>query len=172
MVRELTFGRCSMCDSLDFKIIRLLHENARTPFSEIAEKLGISPSIVQIRFNKMKKTGVILGTTLLLDREKFGVKYNVSIGVKAIEPDVPDVIKYMNALTTTESKLLAWPTIGRFNIIGVIMSRDLLEAHKIKHVIKQNPSVTEVKISVGLCWWTNNLDALMVEKELRRQVLG
>ncbi len=157
-----------MFDPLDLKIIRALQKDARVPFSDIAKMVGVSPSIIQIRFNKMKKAGLILGTTLILDGEKFGVKHLVAIGVKALEPEVKEVIKYMNSLTITESKLLTWPTFGRFNISALMMSRDLLEAHKIRHAIRENPYVTEVRISVSVGTFTNNLEALMIEKEFRR----
>jgi Lrp/AsnC family transcriptional regulator for asnA, asnC and gidA len=68
-------------DTLDIEIIRILQKNARTPFSVIAKTLHVPASVVQIRFNKMKKAGIILGTTLTLNQEKFGIKYAVSLGV-------------------------------------------------------------------------------------------
>ncbi len=163
-----TAGMIEMCDTLDLEILRILHKNARTPFSEIAKTLGVSPSIVQIRFNKMKRAGIILGTTLLLDREKLGVKYIITLGVKALEPEVSGVIKYMNSLATKESTLVAWPTTGRFNIVAKMMSRDLLEAHKVRHLMKKNPYVTEVRVSVITSSMTNNFEALMIEKELEK----
>ncbi len=156
-----------MFDSVDMEIIRALQKDARTPFSDIAKSLGVSPSIIQIRFNKMKKSGLILGTTLTLNPEKFGVKYLVSIGVKALEPEVDDVIKYMRNLAINGCKILIWPTFGRFNISSLIMSRNLLEARKIRESIKEHPSVTAIGLSLTISWYSHNYDSLGLEKELR-----
>ncbi len=154
-------------DALDVKIIRMLHSDARTSFSDIARTLGVPASVVQIRFNKMKKAGVILGATLILNPEKFGIKYAVSLGIRTLEPELEVVIRYINSLTIKDSKVSAWPTFGRFNIIVLIMSRNLLEAHKIKQAVKQHPNVIEVSISVNISWYQNNFEALGLEKELR-----
>ncbi len=154
-------------DTLDIEIIRILQKNARTPFSDIAKTLHVPASVVQIRFNKMKKAGIVLGTTLTLNPEKFGVKYAVSLGVKAIEPELQEVMKYMSSLTMNESKVSVWPTFGRFNILALVMSRNLLEAHKIKQAIKEHPYVTEVSISVNISWYDSKFESLGLEKELR-----
>lgn len=57
-------------DSLDLKIVHALQKDARIPFVDIAKDLKVSPGIVQARFNKMKKAGLIKGSTLILDRTK------------------------------------------------------------------------------------------------------
>jgi Lrp/AsnC family transcriptional regulator, regulator for asnA, asnC and gidA len=157
-----------MFDSTDLKIILALQKDARTPFSDIAKMLDVSSSIVQIRFNKMRKRGLILGTTLKLDPDQFGVKYHVSIGVKAIESEVQEVIAYMKTVAVKESWVLIWPTFGRYNLIALIMSRNLLEVHRIKHFIKGHPSVEDVGISVGISWYASNFESLGLEKELKR----
>ena len=157
-----------MIDSLDLKIIQTLQKDARTPFSDIAKMLGVSASVIQIRFNKMKDAGLILGTTLRLDIEKFDVKYLISIGVRASELERKEVIRYMNNLTMSESKIFIWPTLGRFNITALIMSRNLLELGKIRQSIKEHPCIKEVCLSVNTSWYASNYGALGLEKELKR----
>ncbi len=157
-----------MLDYLDIEILRLLDKDARTPFSDIAKMLGVSSSTIQIRFNRMRNDGLILGTTLVLDPEKFGVKCLISVGVKALEPDIQEVIKYMETLIARSSKILAWPTFGAFNISALIISASLLEARKIRQSIKEHPSVTEVGLSVNISSYRSNFESLNLEKEFRR----
>jgi DNA-binding Lrp family transcriptional regulator len=160
-----------MFDALDLKIVQMLQSDVRKPFSEIARMLGVSPSIVQIRFNRMKKEGLILSTTLVLDPEKFGIKYHASVGVRALETNLEEVRQFLNTLTTKNSKILSWPTFGRYNITALILSKELLEAHKIRQSIKEHPFVMEVSISTNIGWYTrvtNNFELLELEKDLRK----
>jgi hypothetical protein len=85
-----------------------------------------------------------------------------------LEPELHEVMKYINSLTTNESSVSVWPTFGRFNILALIMSRNLLEAHKLKQAVKQHPYVTEVSISINIGWYHSNFESLRLEKELKR----
>jgi Lrp/AsnC family transcriptional regulator for asnA, asnC and gidA len=156
-----------MFDSLDLEIIHALQKDARTSFSDIAKMLGVSPSIIQIRFNKMKKAGLIKGTTLVLDLSKIGIEHLVSIGVKALEPRLEEVTKYISDLKIEESQIFAWHTFGRYNIVAVIISRNLLAAHKIRQLIKEHPYVIEVSISINNFSYFSD-EALGLEKAFER----
>ena len=153
-------------DLLDIDIIRMLNKNARTPFSDIAKALGVPVSVVQVRYNKLRKKGIILGTSLILDPEKFGVKYAVALGIKSLEPNICEVMKYITSLPLKDSRISVWPTFGRFNIITLIMSKNLLEAHKIKQAVKEHPYVTEASISIDISLYKHKFEALLLEKEL------
>jgi Lrp/AsnC family transcriptional regulator, regulator for asnA, asnC and gidA len=158
-----------MYDSLDVKIMRILQKDAQIPFSEIAKTLGVSSSLVQIRFNRLKKTGVILGTTLILDPEKFGSPFQVSIGVKAFESEIDEVTEFMNnTLSSSESKVLAWPMSGRYNIYANVFSKNLLEVHKIRQAIKGHPHVIDVGISVNLTQFYGSDYSLNLERKMKR----
>jgi DNA-binding Lrp family transcriptional regulator len=136
-------------DSLDLKIINLLQKDGRMAFTDIAKKRGVSTPTVQTHYNKMKKSGLIMGSTLMLGMEKIGQAFFASIGIRATESETGQVIKYIKGLKLSEASLYTWITFGRFNIAAVINSTNLLEVHRIKQLIKEHPSVTEVSISVA-----------------------
>ncbi len=136
-------------DSLDQEIINVLRADGRIAFADIAKKLGVSPGIVQSRYNKMKKTGVIKGSTLLLDIEKLGIAFNASIGIEAVDSELEEVKAYVNGLKIDEAEIFSWITFGRFNIAVAIFSKNLLQAHRIMQLIKQHPSVLKVSISLS-----------------------
>ncbi len=52
-------------DKLDKKILRMLSENARIPFLEIARECGVSGAAIHQRIQKLTSSGVING----LDRK-------------------------------------------------------------------------------------------------------
>ncbi|PVX23458.1 MAG: transcriptional regulator, partial [Candidatus Bathyarchaeum sp.] len=54
-------------DQTDYKIVRILCKDARTPFQRIAKTLGIGTDTVIRRYNKLKEDGVILGSTVVLN---------------------------------------------------------------------------------------------------------
>jgi len=80
---------------LDFEIIKALQKDARVSFSDLAKELQVPPGKVRARFRRLKKAGLIKGSTLILDRNKIGLTYTASIGVKAVESDSEEVMKYI-----------------------------------------------------------------------------
>lgn len=54
-------------DAVDEDILRLLTEDARRPLSDIARRVGLSTSAVSRRVDRLERTGVIAGYTVVLD---------------------------------------------------------------------------------------------------------
>ena len=61
-----------MVDTLDSKIIENLKINSRTSFVEIGKQIGLSPSSVRERVQKLEDTEVIKGYTIQLNTKKLG----------------------------------------------------------------------------------------------------
>jgi len=59
-------------DETDFKILGFLKKDAKTPFTEIGDALGIADSTVHIRVNKMVDEGVIDRFTIIVNDEALG----------------------------------------------------------------------------------------------------
>jgi len=138
-----------MLDSLDIKIISALQKNARLPFADIAKELNVSPGKVQARYNKMRKTGAIKGSTLILNVAKISKGLtNASVGVEALESDLEEVNDYIKSLKIKEAQIFSWITFGRYNIAAAIFSKNLLEVHRVKQLIQKHPSVLGVSISL------------------------
>lgn len=68
-----------MVDTLDFKIIAQLEINSRASFVEIGKQIGLSPSSVRERIQKLEDTKVIIGYKLQLNNEKLGFGLEVFI---------------------------------------------------------------------------------------------
>ena len=136
-------------DSLDQEIINVLRLDGRIAFVDIAKKLDVSSGIVQARYNKMKKNGVIKVSTLILDYKKIGLVFNASIGIKAIDSELGEVINYVNGLKIEEAEIFSFITFGRYNITVAIFSKNLLQAHKLVQLIQRHPSVLKVNISLS-----------------------
>ena len=59
-------------DSMDLRIIAALSADARIPFSQLAEKLHVSNSLIHQRFKKIKDSGVLTDAVYQLDPIKLG----------------------------------------------------------------------------------------------------
>ena len=59
-------------DKIDLTTLSILQDNARTPFTRIAEELGISDATIHLRVKKMEEMGLIEGYTVILNQEEMG----------------------------------------------------------------------------------------------------
>jgi len=59
-------------DDLDWKILELLQKNARLTFAEIGRTVGLSPSAVAERVQRLEDTEVITGYTTQIKPSKLG----------------------------------------------------------------------------------------------------
>ena len=62
-------------DNVDLKILALLSEDAKIPYTEIAKKVYVSGGTVHVRMRKMEEMGIVQGTTLNMDYSKAGVRH-------------------------------------------------------------------------------------------------
>jgi DNA-binding Lrp family transcriptional regulator len=85
-------------DDTDFEILRLLLSDARRPYSEIADAVGLSAPAVSDRVTKLQELGVINGFTLDIDHSQLrgGVPVLVTLDIASSGPD----------LTATRDRLL------------------------------------------------------------------
>ncbi|MBY6142218.1 Lrp/AsnC family transcriptional regulator [Leisingera daeponensis] len=68
-------------DQFDRKILQALAEDGRISNSQLAQKIGLSPSPCWQRVRRLEKEGVISGYRAILDQEKLGAPEVVMIEV-------------------------------------------------------------------------------------------
>ncbi|NOQ33276.1 MAG: winged helix-turn-helix transcriptional regulator, partial [Methanosarcinales archaeon] len=69
-----------MIDERDLKIIDILRENARTPHTEIAARLGVAESTIRNRVRALEEEGVIQQYTVITDPAKLGYNSVALVG--------------------------------------------------------------------------------------------
>jgi Lrp/AsnC family transcriptional regulator for asnA, asnC and gidA len=70
-----------MMDDLDCSILCHLCKNSRASTTEIAQKLGVAPSTVHKRINRLKESGIIERFTVILDPAAVGQNVTAYIGI-------------------------------------------------------------------------------------------
>lgn len=152
-------------DSLDLKIVRILQNDGRRPLAEIARELNVPAGVVQARFAKMKKTGLIVGSTVIIDLSKVGMPYGMSIGIVARENEVEEVKRYLEGLKVKNAIIYVWITFGRYNIHMGMFLENVAKIFKIKQMIKLHPAVESVDVNL-VRNVHNNYNNLDIEKML------
>ena len=72
-------------DGLDMKILKLLQEDGRVSFSEVAKKLKLNESTIRKRVLRLQEKRVIKKFSVELDPSKIGLKTVAIVGVD-VEP--------------------------------------------------------------------------------------
>lgn len=83
-------------DSLDKKILRLIAEDARIPFLEVARSCNVSGAAIHQRIQKLNSLGVLKGSQFIIDPEKIGYETCAYIGLNLRNPE--DFDKAVEAL--------------------------------------------------------------------------
>lgn len=74
-------------DSLDKKILRLIAEDARIPFLEVARSCNVSGAAIHQRIQKLNSLGVLKGSQFIIDPEKIGYETCAYIGLNLRNPE-------------------------------------------------------------------------------------
>lgn len=78
-------------DKLDKKILRLIAEDARIPFLEVARICKVSGAAIHQRIQKLYNNGVLKGSQFIMEPEKIGFETCAFMGLKLKDPENFDV---------------------------------------------------------------------------------
>jgi len=95
-------------------LIKLLMENARASYVEIAEKLGVSEAAVRKRIRRLENLGAIRRYTIDLDPRRLGYEVLAIIGLD-VEPE--HLLKVMEELKGREEVVRLYLTSGDHMLI-------------------------------------------------------
>ena len=74
-------------DNLDRQILRLIGEDARVPFLEVARVCNVSGAAIHQRIQKLTNLGIIKGSVFVMDPEKIGYETCAYIGLNLKNPE-------------------------------------------------------------------------------------
>jgi DNA-binding Lrp family transcriptional regulator len=132
-------------DKIDVNIIRALQKDARANFADIARNCGVSTDTISKRFRKMKKSGIIRGTTILLNPKSFGYDCVASLGVDVSYPHLMEVVEFIQR---TPDIIFCTTSMGKHDIFCIAVLRNVGRLSQVKDLIKGHPMVREVTTSI------------------------
>lgn len=101
-------------DSLDKKILRLIAEDARIPFLEVARSCNVSGAAIHQRIQKLNSLGVLKGSQFIIDHEKIGYETCAYIGLNLRNPE--DFDKAVEALRNIPEVVECHYTTGDYDM--------------------------------------------------------
>jgi len=134
-------------DEIDINIIRALQKDARANFADIAKNCDVSTDTISKRFRKMKKAGIIRGTTILLNPKSFGYDCVASFGIRVDYPHVEGVVDFIEKIPEV---VFCNPSLGRHNIFAIAVLKNVGRLSQVKESIQGHPMVREVAASIWI----------------------
>ncbi|WP_036878234.1 Lrp/AsnC family transcriptional regulator [Xylanibacter oryzae] len=101
-------------DSLDKQILRLIAEDARIPFLEVARACNVSGAAIHQRIQKLTNLGILKGSQFIIDPEKIGYETCAYIGLYLKNPEKFDNV--VSALKRIPEVVECHYTTGGFDL--------------------------------------------------------
>jgi len=111
-------------DEVDSSILRLLRENARMSFTEMARKTGISDATIQNRLKRMRERGIIERMTVIVNPEATGYAV-MAIMLVQTEADKHDEAKA--ALSKLAEISEVYSVLGEYDLFVKVWAKGLEE---------------------------------------------
>lgn len=128
-------------DEIDQEIIKFLKDDGRTPFTQIAEALGVSPGMIRQRYNKLIDDG-ILQVVAVSNPLLMGYSTMAMIGIKVEGRRFEDIIDEIKAFDETVYVVLV---TGRYDLTVEVVCRD--NKHLLSFIRDKLPKVKGIQDS-------------------------
>ncbi len=116
----MEFNEYRQLDELDRQIAVLLQENARMPFTRIADELGVTERTIRSRVAQMQEDG-ILSLVGVVNPIKVGLNVQTYIQVAVIPQRMEEVVSALKALD--EVRWIVFTT-GKYPLMLEVLTRD------------------------------------------------
>mgnify|MGYP003836116127 CR=1 FL=1 len=108
-------------DETDRAILRILQEDARTPFSEVARRIDMSSATVHDRVNRMEEAGVIEGYHASIDPKAVGYGVSAFVGLRVEQGREEDALDRLREIDGVREIHL---TTGEWDVMLKVVAAD------------------------------------------------
>lgn len=112
-------------DEVDRSILSVLEQHGRISNSELAARVGLSPSPCLRRVRQLEEAGVIRGYRALIDPAAVGRGLRVFAGVRLMRHTRADVVAFERAVTGLQEVVACHHITGNFDYLLQIEVADL-----------------------------------------------
>ena len=141
----------STYDQIDFAILGLLSRDAEQSAGALAKQLGMSQPAVWRRIRRLKKSGVIKGHRLVLDREKLGFGVTVFLGIKLSGKKGGQLEDFERAVSAIPEVQTVQHVLGMYDYRLRVVARDIVDFERIlRRRIMTLPEAGDVEANVLL----------------------
>ena len=133
-------------DNTDLKILEILMQDAKKPYTEVAKKVFVSQGTVHVRMTKLEQAGVVEKTTLKINYSRLGFDITAFIGIylekSALYEQVLEKLKGIPEITNIHY------TPGNYSMFVKIHCKDTNHLKEVLHEKMQQVEGIEITESM------------------------
>lgn len=118
-------------DNTDLRILEILRDDAKKPYTEVARRVNVSQGTVHVRMTKLEEAGIVEKTTLKLNYARLGYDITAFIGIflekSALYDKVVAKLKEIQEITSIHY------TTGNYSMFVKIHCRDTNHLKEVLH---------------------------------------
>lgn len=138
-------------DSIDWKILAVLQDNARIANVELADRVNLSPSPCLVRAKALEQSGFISGYVTLLDPRAIGLGVNVFIQVRLEKQVESSTMRFEGAVGKHAEIMECYLMTGMFDYLLRVVVSDLDACGKfLTEFVAKAPGVGNIQSSFAL----------------------
>jgi Lrp/AsnC family transcriptional regulator for asnA, asnC and gidA len=118
-------------DDLDMKILSLLMQDAKQPYTDIAKQLYVSGGTIHVRMKKLEQLGIVKGANLNIDYGQLGYDITAFLGIYLEKSSLYDNVA--RQLEQIPEVVEAHYTTGHYSIFARIICRDTNHLRQVLH---------------------------------------
>jgi len=118
-------------DNVDLKILNILMEDAKIPYTEVAKRVFGSGGTVHVRMKKLEEMGIVTGTTLKMDYSKLGFDVTCFMGIYLLKSSLYDSV--VDNLKKIPEIVKVHYTTGNYSIFIKIHCKDTRHLKDVLH---------------------------------------
>ncbi|RZJ92953.1 MAG: AsnC family transcriptional regulator [Hymenobacter sp.] len=118
-------------DDTDRRILSLLVQDAKLPYSEIARQLHVSGGTIHSRMTRLEELGIVRGATLDLDLTKVGFSIQAFLGIFLLKSSFCDSV--IAQLRDIPEVISVHFTTGSYNLFARLACRDTQHLRNVLH---------------------------------------
>ena len=147
-------------DEIDLKIIKILNEDGRASFAQIAQTLGVSPGMIRQRYNRLVEEGIVQ-VVAITNPMLMGFTTMAQIGVKV---NVNRLQEIADQIAAFEEVIYLVLLTGSYDLFVEVVCRDrnhLLDflTNKLHSVegVKEAETFIYLRIAKEVYTWAGNM---------------
>ncbi len=121
-----------MLDTTDMRILHMLLKNAKVSLAEVGKEIGISQPAARKRLEKLKKKGIVLGSTVTLNERRIGWER----ALLALAISKFNYLKTLDAIQSTPMVTAVYTTTGPYTLAVEVLGPVGIIKEVTKHISK------------------------------------
>jgi Lrp/AsnC family transcriptional regulator, leucine-responsive regulatory protein len=145
-------------DNLDLKILAIVRHNNQVTTENISRRIGLSPSAVQRRLQRLRKTKVIEFEAAAVSPQAVGQNLCVVVNIK-LDREAPTLIKEFKEIVLPMPEVMqGYYVTGERDFVLIVTARDMDDyngflrrlAERFPHIASLNSSIVLERVKMGV----------------------